>query len=348
MFNHRQEMILSFIRNHSYVSVKQITSHLTGYISEQRSRITIIRDLKLMIDKGLICKSGEGRGTVYYISPHAQMFSELNVEEYFEKEQDDRQLICSEFNFNIWKNLHNLLSAEEISFLTELNNQYLEKTAKLSPKSLQKEYERLTIELAWKSSKIEGNTYTLLDTERLLKDNVAAEGKTRDETTMILNHKKALDFIFGNQDYFKHISLAKIEYLHCLLTQDLGVAKGIRHNMVGIVGTNYRPLDNVYQIAEAMETLVEVINNIKNPLEKALTAVLMISYIQPFEDGNKRTSRILGNAILLAHQYCPLSYRSVDEIEYKKAIILFYEQNNLSYFKKLFLEQFKLAVQKYF
>jgi Fic family protein len=74
----------------------------------------------------------------------------------------------------------------------------------------------------------------------------------------------------------------------------------------------------------------------------------MIAYIQPFEDGNKRTSRILGNAILLAHDYCPLSYRSVDEVEYKKAVILFYEQNNAFYFKELFLEQFKQAVNKYF
>lgn len=86
----------------------------------------------------------------------------------------------------------------------------------------------------------------------------------------------------------------------------------------------------------------------ENTIEKALLAVLMISYIQPFEDGNKLTSRILGNAILLAEDFCPLSYRSVDEVEYKKGIILFYEQNNISYFKQLFLGQFRLAVSKYF
>ena len=73
----------------------------------------------------------------------------------------------------------------------------------------------------------------------------------------------------------------------------------------------------------------------------------MIAYIQPFEDGNKRISRILGNALLLANDYCPLSYRSVDEVEYKKAIILFYEQNNASYFKQLFIEQFKQAVNNF-
>ena len=94
--------------------------------------------------------------------------------------------------------------------------------------------------------------------------------------------------------------------------------------------------------------MIEIVNQTENPVEKALVAVLMVAYIQPFEDGNKRTSRILGNALLLADDYCPLSYRSVDEIEYKKGIILFYEQNNASYFKQLFLEQFRQAVNQDF
>ncbi len=107
-------------------------------------------------------------------------------------------------------------------------------------------------------------------------------------------------------------------------------------------------MDNVHQLRQAVERLVKVINDTSNPFEKALIIVLMISYIQHFEDGNKRSARTLGNALLLANDYCPLSYRSVDEGEYKKAMILFYEQKNATYFKKLFIEQFKQAVKKYF
>ncbi|MDR3047110.1 MAG: Fic family protein, partial [Bacteroidales bacterium] len=103
-----------------------------------------------------------------------------------------------------------------------------------------------------------------------------------------------------------------------------------------------------FQIEEAIQKLVKTINATSHPIEKALIGILMISYIQPFEDGNKRTARTLANAILLAHEYCPLSYRSVDEIEYKKAIILFYEQNSALYFKELFAQQFEQAVEKYF
>jgi Fic family protein len=86
-------------------------------------------------------------------------------------------------------------------------------------------------------------------------------------------------------------------------------------------------------------------NNLFHPFERAFVAVLMIAYIQPFEDGNKRTSRILANAILMSENYCPLSYRSVDEVEYKKAMFLFYEQNSAEYFKRIFIEQFQQAVE---
>ena len=76
--------------------------------------------------------------------------------------------------------------------------------------------------------------------------------------------------------------------------------------------------------------------------------MVMVAYIQPFNDGNKRTGRLIANAILMAYNTCPLSYRSVSEEEYKKEIILFYEQNNIGYFKKLFMEHFEFAVKNYF
>ncbi|MEK7166883.1 MAG: Fic family protein, partial [Patescibacteria group bacterium] len=89
-------------------------------------------------------------------------------------------------------------------------------------------------------------------------------------------------------------------------------------------------------------------NNLKDPFSKALILILLISYIQPFEDGNKRTSRLIGNAVFLANNICPLSYRSINEADYKKAIILFYEQNNVRFFKELFVNQFQFAVENYF
>ncbi len=347
MYNKRQELILDFIKDNPNIKREDIEVFLRkmGY---EATKMTITRDLKLLLENNDIEKSGLAKATIYNPSIKANLLNNINIENYFNKDQDERLPNIKGFNFDVFTALKDLLTPKEKMELEQLNDTYIEKRNKLSPNLLQKEFERLTVELAWKSSKIEGNTYTLLDTERLLNENISAKGKTKEETNMVLNHKKALDFVLKSPEYYKNLTVAKIEELHRLLVDDLGVATGIRNGMVGIIGTNYKPLDNAYQIKEALKNLIDVINKTENPIEKALICVLMIAYIQPFEDGNKRTSRILSNAILLANGYCPLSYRSVDEIEYKKAIILFYEQNNVSYFKELFLEQFKQAVNKYF
>jgi Fic family protein len=97
-----------------------------------------------------------------------------------------------------------------------------------------------------------------------------------------------------------------------------------------------------------MEIMCELINYKKNIFEKALLVLVLIAYIQPFADGNKRTARIISNALLMNHQYCPISFRTVNSIGYKKAILIFYEQHNISTFKKIFIPQFKFAVNTYF
>lgn len=347
MYNKRQEAILNFITDTPVSTRGSIELYLSDAGFEV-SKMTVTRDLKLLIENGDVEKTGKAKATVYKPSAGAALLRNIDIETYFAKDQDTRSQNDIPFNFKIFGNLKKLLNELERKQLAVLNDQYRNKKKSLSPKLLQKEFERLTIELAWKSSKIEGNTYTLLDTERLLNENIAAKGKTADETNMVLNHKKAIDFILNAPEYYKELSLYKIEEIHQLLVDKLDVATGIRTGAVGIVGTNYKPIDNSFQINEALQKLIAVVNKTRDPLEKALIIVLMIAYIQPFEDGNKRTSRILANAVLMAHDYCPLSYRSVDEIEYKKAVILFYEKNNASYFKRLFIEQFKQAIEKYF
>lgn len=347
MYTKRQELILDFIKDNPHTSRENIEDFLEK-MSVKASKITILRDIDVLIKNGTIIKKGQAKATVYSASIQSALLNEVDVEAYFSQDVDKRSLKSSNFNFDIFPALHHLISQKEKVELDELNEIFLKKKKQLTSKLLQKEFERLTIELAWKSSKIEGNTYSLLDTERLLTDHVSAKGKKLEETNMVLNHKKALDFVLQDPKYYKTLTISKIEDIHKLLVENLNISEGIRTGTVGIVGTDYKPLDNAFQIKEALKNLIEVINKTKNPIEKALIAVLMIAYIQPFEDGNKRTSRILGNALLLANDYCPLSYRSVDEVEYKKGVILFYEQNNASYFKKLFIEQFKQAVEKYF
>ncbi|MEI7502900.1 MAG: Fic family protein, partial [Paludibacter sp.] len=230
----------------------------------------------------------------------------------------------------------------------DLQNKYTENISQLSDFEYKKELERLAIDLSWKSSQIEGNTYSLLETERLLKEKETAAGKTKEEAIMLLNHKDAIDFIVENPDYLIPLSISKIEDIHGLLTKELAVDKNLRKRRVGISGTNYRPLDNEFQIREALESACEIVNKKDNTFEKALLILLLISYIQPFMDGNKRTARIVSNAILMNYKHCPISFRTVDSVDYKKAMLLFYEQNNISRFKEIFLNQFEFAVKTYF
>lgn len=241
-----------------------------------------------------------------------------------------------------------LFTEEECKRLDKAQSIFRTHLEELSETDYKKEMERLGVDLSWKSSQIEGNTYSLLETERLLKERQEATGKTREEAIMLLNHKDALDFVLNVPDYLKEISVHRIEDIHSLLTKDLGVERNIRRRRVGITGTNYRPLDNEFQIREALEDTCKLINGKDNIFEKSLLALVLLSYIQAFSDGNKRTARITSNAILIANGYCPISFRTVDSIDYKKAMLIFYEQNNIAAFKKIFIEQFEFAVKTYF
>ncbi len=343
----RQEVILSFVEEKESVSVAQIVAFL-GEKGEKVTRMTVLRDLEKMLEMDCIERQGTaGRSVTYQLSTRYPMIKKIDEEKYFSLDVDQRS-IKEKFNFDIFSQMKNIYTDEEKDTLIELNAMYKEKMKHIAPDALNKEIERLTIDFSWKSSKIEGNTYSLLETEQLIKNEKEASGHTREEAIMILNHKKALDYVRENKEKFQTISIGHIENIHSLLVDDMNITKNIRKTLVGITGTKYRPLDNEFQIREALEQTCKVVNEIENVFEKAVVLMLLIAYIQPFVDGNKRTSRLSGNAILQSFDVCPLSYRSMDEGEYKKATLLFYEQNNITSFKELFLKQFAFAVENYF
>lgn len=284
------------------------------------------------------------------ISSAYELLQPIDLEQYYEKEIDERE-IKDGFNFNLITDVlskHNVFTENELIKLNALQKTYTDNVSQLTEPEYKKELERLAIDLSWKSSQIEGNTYSLLQTERLLKEKETASGKTKEEAVMLLNHKEAIDFTIEHPDYVVPLAISKIEDIHSILVKELGIDKNLRRRRVGISGTNYRPLDNEFQISEALSNMCELINKKENIFEKALLALVLISYIQPFTDGNKRTARIASNAVLMNGKYCPISFRTVDSVEYKKAMLLFYEQNNISSFKQIFIQQFEFAVNTYF
>lgn len=343
----RQVHILEFIKTQKMASNQQILENLQKLFG-RLSRATVVRDLNVLLKAGLIAKVGQGRNLKYQEKIKTPLLSYFDAEIYFAKGPDERILKYPGFNFEIFGQMDNLFSEEELADLHALNADYRERVKKLSSAALQKEHERLTVELSWKSSQIEGNTYSLIDTEVLIKERKEAAGHKKEEAVMILNHKAALDYIFVKAEEFKHLELRDIENLHALLVKDLGVSNGLRRRVVGITGSAWKPLDNEHQIREAMEKMIACVNALHDPFAKALSSLLLLSYIQPFEDGNKRTARLLCDAVLLAHKVCPLSFRSVSEADYKKAVLLFYEQNSARFFKEIFVSQFEFSVRNYF
>ena len=341
-----ENLILEFLKQNSEVSSDEIRQG----IPEKKSISTIKRVLSNLVAKKLISSTGKGKATRYKLSPYYNLFREIDVQDYYEKEIDERTII-EYFNFSLLTEIFpttKLFTEDELIRLTDLQKEFEKNISELSEFEIRKEFERLAIDLSWKSSQIEGNTYSLLETERLLKEKETAAGKSKEEAIMLLNHKEAIDFIIENPDYLFPLSVSKIEDIHSILTKELAVDRNIRKRRIGISGTNYRPIDNEFQIKEALSLTCDLINKKENVFEQALLALVLISYIQPFVDGNKRTARIVSNAILINHKYCPISFRTVDSVDYKKAMLLFYEQNNITIFKRIFIEQYEFAVKTYF
>ena len=309
---------------------------------------TLQRDLNELIELGVVNRQGEARAVSYNATPKGKIgltLSGQQLETLFAYEERENL----SYDFGRLKALAevNLFSSLESHQLDEYNDVFQEKLLTSPADIIRRERERITIELSWKSSQFEGNTYSLLETETLLKEGIPARGKTQEETIMVLNHKKALDFSTQHRDLFaENLSAQTIIELHRFLAEGL-FDYGLRERSVGITGTVYKPLNNKFQIEDELKHLCNVINSKQNVYEKALLAFTYICYLQPFNDGNKRTGRILANAILYAHDSFPLSLRAVNVDTYKLAILAFYELGILGNAKQVFVSQAKFAAENY-
>lgn len=346
MSSYKHSRVLEYIRTHPSLSSKEIHEGM----EETMGYSTLKRVLSELQVEQLIVAEGSGKATRYKCGPAYQLFFPIDMEEYFKKEIDERNILPG-FNLDLIKKVlpsTALFKAGEMRFLQGLQERYEKKLEQLSASLYQKEMERLSIDLSWKSSQIEGNTYTLLETERLLREKQTADGKTNMEARMLLNHKDAIDLVLGGAHKLFPIDRSKIEKIHSALVFGLGVESGIRTTGVGITGTNYTPPAFEQEILRALTQVCQLVNSRENSFEKALLLLVLISYIQPFSDGNKRTARIVCNASLINDHHCPLSFRTTDSLTFKKAMLLFYEQNNISQMKNIFMEQYEFSVTTYF
>ncbi len=210
--------------------------------------------------------------------------------------------------------------------------------------------DRLLIDLSWNSSRLEGNTYSLLETERLLELGENAEGKNAQETQMLLNHKAAIEML-ANQAGEIGFNRYTICNLHALLSDNLlaeSAAGGrIRSRPVGISGTVFHPLEVPQRVEECLDLILEKAEAIRDPLEQAFFVMVHLPYLQPFEDVNKRVSRLAANIPLIRKNLCPLSFIDVEQGDYLGGLIGVYELNRVDYLRDVFAWAYRRSCARY-
>ncbi len=326
---------------------------------------TLQRRLEKLTDQGIIIKSGKTRATRYHLVD--------DVLDRNDKTQSDKDLLPltnesrkilrmtsrpgqhrkpvgyhREFLESYRPNMDFYLTPDERRNLAEVG-----KTARLDQPAgtyAKEVLNRLLIDLSWNSSRLEGNTYTLLDTERLISLGEAADNKSAAEAQMILNHKDAIEFIVqaANDIGFNRYTILN---LHALLSNNLlpdPAASGrLRTFSVGIYLSVYTPLAIPQQIEEMFNLMLEKAEQIQDPFEQAFFIMVHLPYLQPFDDVNKRVSRIAANIPLIRHNLAPLSFIDVPDELYIQGMIGVYELNRIELLKDVFLWAYERSSLRY-
>jgi len=209
---------------------------------------------------------------------------------------------------------------------------------------------RLLIDLSWASSRLEGNTYTRLDTQNLIELGQAAEGKDRREAQMILNHKAAIELLVEQAEDIGFNTFTFFN-LHALLSENLladpGESGRLRSRIVEVSGTVFHPLGIPQQIDAYFHMVLDKAGAIDDPFEQAFFVMVHIPYLQPFVDVNKRVSRLGANIPLIRHNLCPLSFIEVEQADYVDGTLVVYEQNRVECLRDVFVWAYQRSCARY-
>jgi hypothetical protein len=210
--------------------------------------------------------------------------------------------------------------------------------------------QRLLIDLSWNSSRLEGNTYSLLETQRLLEIGESPEDKAPEETQMILNHKAAIELLAeqANEIGFNRYTICN---LHAMLSDNLlsdpAACGRLRNHPVGISGTVFHPLEVPQMVEYYFDRILAKASEIEDAFEQSFFAMVHLPYLQPFEDVNKRVSRLVANIPLVQKNLSPLSFVDVPRAEYVNAILGVYELNRVDYLRDVFVWSYERSCARY-
>lgn len=351
-----REIVLTLSGEVEGLSIDAIEAKLTS----PPERRTLQRRLKELIVSGELVSSGKGRATRYHLAkvdpdtinsdllPLSRQAREIR--QYVSQPQQKRQPIGYNRSFldNYQPNSSSYLTKQEKEKLASLGvTAQMNAPAGTYAKQI---LQRLLIDLAWNSSRLEGNTYSLLDTQRLLDLGESAGDKSASEAQMILNHKDAIEFIVNNTadiGFNRYTVLS----LHALLSNNLlpdPAASGrLRTHSVGIAGSVYPPTGTPQLIEEMFELMLNKAAQIQDPFEQAFFIMVQLPYLQPFDDVNKRVSRLAANIPLNKKNLAPLSFVEVPDTLYIDGLLGVYELNRVELLKDVFLWAYDRSAKQY-
>ena len=211
-------------------------------------------------------------------------------------------------------------------------------------------YNRLLIDLSWNSSRLEGNTYSLLETELLLEMGESAAGKNAREAQMILNHKAAIELLVeqsGESGFSRHMILSLHALLSDNLLDDAGAGGRLRNRIVEIGGSVFHPLAMPQLIEACFQQLLDSVAAIEDPFEQAFFIMVQLPYLQPFDDVNKRVSRLAANIPFIRHNLSPLSFIDVPERAYVDGLLAVYELNRIELLRDVFVWAYERSCARY-
>lgn len=355
------DILEAFSRLPSGASVEQISNALRI----PSPRRTLQRRLSQLVREGQLGKEGVGRATRYRLVkiPEKPSTLESNDHAHIDVSKEGeairkavriplQQRAPVGYDQSFLEQYH----PNDTFYLSQSLREHLANTGKSSAEEMpagtyaRQILDRLLIDLSWNSSRLEGNTYSLLETERLLKLGKTAEDKDAKETQMILNHKAAIELLVDNaaEIGFNRYTILN---LHALLANNLlsdpQAGGRLRSISVGIGGTVFQPLSNPQLIEECFNQILAKATAIEDPFEQAFFAMVQLPYLQPFEDVNKRVSRLAANIPLIRHNLSPLSFVDVPERDYVDAILGIYEVNRVELLRDVFRWAYERSSRRY-
>ena len=334
------------------------------------SRATLNRHLKVLVSDGALEATGRARGTRYSLPvTHAVAVTEsvLATEQIQAFLSPSLSAQASALNARLSQPLG---SRTPVSYERKFVDDYQPNVSSLLPQSLaetlhaegrmsgqqpagtyaRKVLEQLLIDLSWASSRLEGNRYTLLDTRELFRTGLG-DGETADpDKIMLLNHKEAIEFMVEAVPTYG-LTVPVVRNLNAVLMKNLladDQAPGaIRNKVVNITDTVYVPTQVPQLLGEMLEQIVEKARLIKNPVEAAFFLWVNLTYLQPFEDGNKRTSRLAANIPLMLYNCAPLAFLDASPADYAQAVLGVYELRDVTIAVEFFAWAYRRSVSKY-